>query len=199
MSYPARIPHSSDRDADHLDDAAVSRRGPIVKALRALTVIARDVVVNGMLASPLVPGPLRGVLLRAYGIDCRTPKVSPRCFFGGKDISIGRGSFINYGCFLDGYASIRIGERCAFAPEVMLVTSTHHISGPAERAGAKYGGPIVIGDGCWLGARVSVMPGVTIGDGCIIAAGAVVTSDCEANSLYAGVPATRKRALPTPG
>lgn len=49
--------------------------------------------------------------------------------------------------------------------------------------------PIKIGDNCWFGANVSVMPGVTIGEGCVIAAGAVVTKDMPANSLIAGVPA----------
>lgn len=49
--------------------------------------------------------------------------------------------------------------------------------------------PIKVGDNCWFGANVSVMPGVTIGAGCVIAAGAVVTKDMPANSLIAGVPA----------
>jgi maltose O-acetyltransferase len=134
-------------------------------------------------------------LLRAYGIQCDTPKVSPRCFFGGRDISIGRGAFLNYGCFLDGYAEIRIGERCFFGPQVMLITSTHEIGDASERGGRKYGEPIRIGNGCWLGARVTVMPGVTIGEGCVVASGSVVTKDCEPNGLYAGVPATRKKTL----
>lgn len=50
-------------------------------------------------------------------------------------------------------------------------------------------------DGCWLGGNVTVLPGVTIGRGCVIAAGAVVTKSCDPNGLYAGVPARRIRDL----
>ena len=55
--------------------------------------------------------------------------------------------------------------------------------------------PIKVGDNCWFGANVSVMPGVTIGNGCVIAAGSVVTKDLPDNSLAAGVPATIKRKI----
>ncbi|WP_372495087.1 acyltransferase [Nocardioides pinisoli] len=51
-------------------------------------------------------------------------------------------------------------------------------------------------NGAWIGAAVTVLPGVTIGPGCVVAAGSVVTADCQANGLYAGVPARRIRDLP---
>ncbi|WP_247602466.1 DapH/DapD/GlmU-related protein [Gordonia rubripertincta] len=57
--------------------------------------------------------------------------------------------------------------------------------------------PIVVGDYCWIGAGAIILPGVVVGEGCIISAGAVVIRDCEPNGLYAGVPAIRKRDLPT--
>jgi len=53
----------------------------------------------------------------------------------------------------------------------------------------------VIGDGAWIGARVIILPGVTVGAGAVIAAGSVVTSDCAPDSLYAGVPAQLKGPL----
>src|SRR5947208_3477965 len=138
------------------------------RLLRALSVIVRDVLVNVIAASVIVPGPVRGAILRALGIDCRTSKISPRCFFGGRDISIGRQSFLNYGCFLDGFDAIHVGERCYFGPDVMLITSTHEIGTSSERGGTKQGAPIRIEDGCWLGGRVTVMPGVTVGAGCVV-------------------------------
>lgn len=55
--------------------------------------------------------------------------------------------------------------------------------------------PIVIGRGCWIGANVTIMPGVTIGDGCVIGAGSLVTNDCEPNGVYVGIPARRKKEL----
>ena len=54
---------------------------------------------------------------------------------------------------------------------------------------------MVIGDGCWIGARALLLPGTTVGSGSVVAAGAVVRGACEPNSLYAGVPAARIRAL----
>lgn len=54
-------------------------------------------------------------------------------------------------------------------------------------------GQVSIGDSCWLGARATILPGVTIGEGTIIGAGAVVTEDCKPGAVYAGVPARRIR------
>ena len=54
---------------------------------------------------------------------------------------------------------------------------------------------MTIGDGCWLGGNVAVLPGVSIGSGCVIAAGSIVTADCEPDCLYAGIPAQLKRRL----
>ncbi|ALE05156.1 hypothetical protein AL755_06140 [Arthrobacter sp. ERGS1:01] len=162
---------------------------------QTLTTAARDLLVNGLLSSPLVPESQRWRALRAAGINASPSTIAGRAFFGGTDISIGRGSFINYDAFLDGSAAITIGARVQFGPGVMVITGSHHIAGPQERAGANYALPVVIGDGCWIGARAVILPGVTIGPGCVIAAGAVVSADCERNSVYAGVPARRKRGL----
>jgi len=79
--------------------------------------------------------------------------------------------------------------------EVLLCTSTHEIGSESQRAGTTIQLPIIIEDGCWVGARANILPGVKIGKGCIIAAGSVVTKDCEPNGLYAGVPAKRIRDL----
>ena len=54
---------------------------------------------------------------------------------------------------------------------------------------------IFIGDGCWIGANVTILPGIEIGTGCIIGAGALVTKNCKPNGLYVGVPAKRIRDL----
>ncbi len=117
------------------------------------------------------------------------------CFFGGTNITIGPETFVSYRCVLDNLAAITIGEKCQLAMETMLCTSSHRMGDSNMRAGVRADAPIVIGDGCWLGTRVTVLPGVTIGEGCMIAAGAVVTSDCEPNGLYAGIPARRARDL----
>jgi maltose O-acetyltransferase len=93
-------------------------------------------------------------------------------------------------------APVSIGSNVFLAHDVALLTNTHEMGPSAQRAARTIGEPIVIEDGCWLGARVTVLPGVTIGRGCVIAAGALVTADCEADGLYLGIPARRVRTLP---
>jgi maltose O-acetyltransferase len=154
-------------------------------------------LVNSVAASSVFSPRARYVLLRFGGLDLDRCTISPGCFISGPKIRVGRDSFLNRGCFLDTWAQITIGERCMLAMGVTLVTSTHEIGPPSRRAADRRTAPIRIGDGCWLGANVTVLPGVTIGEGCVIAAGAVVAGDCEPNGLYGGVPARRLRDLPS--
>ncbi len=163
---------------------------------RRLALLARDVVINGLAAWPVVPGQLRRAIYNAYGMRIETGGISPRCFFGSPAVAIGRGTTVNYGCFFDSLAAIEIGCDCAIGMEVLVCTSGHDLGPGAKRAGRPVGRPIKVGNGCWIGARVAILPGVSIGDGCVVAAGAVVTHDCAADGLYAGMPARRVRELP---
>jgi maltose O-acetyltransferase len=153
-------------------------------------------VVNSIGASSLVPRPVRWIMLRAYGIDARAWNIRERCFFGGRNITIGRGSFINQGCVFDNLGAIRIGERCAIGMEVMFAASTHELGSSVRRAGSPRGGDIVIEDGCWIGARVVLLPGTLVEAGSVVAAGAVVTGTVAADSVFGGVPARKLRDLP---
>jgi maltose O-acetyltransferase len=158
----------------------------------------RDLLLNVIVASNLVPRPLRWRLLRWLGMPVDRSAINAGVWLGSRRLAIGRGTFINYGCRIDNNNEfVRIGTRCSIAPEVLILTATHEIGAPAERAGRLVDAPVTIGDGVWIGARAVVLAGVTIGDGTVIAAGAVVTSDCEAHALYAGVPAVRRHGLPT--
>lgn len=159
----------------------------------------RGFFINGLAASSLLPNPIRAQLMRLYGIRTRTHGIRPNCYFAGRDVTIGEGTFVNYRCFFDGSAPIHIGRNCGIGMEVLFCTSTHFPGPPTERAGRVHPQPITVGDGCWIGARAVILPGVTIGDGCVIAAGAVVSKDCAPNGLYAGVPARRIKELPTQG
>lgn len=134
-------------------------------------------------------------IYRLCGAQVMTRWIAPRCFLGGPNIAIGQGTFINYECFLDDFASITIGTDCNLAMRVLVLTSTHDIGPTGKRGAGLVGKPVVIGNGCWIGAGVTVMPGITIGEGCIIAAAALVSEDCPANGLYAGIPARRIREL----
>jgi maltose O-acetyltransferase len=137
---------------------------------------------------------LRAVRLRLRGFDVHAWNVGPRCFLTGQ-ITVGQGTYFNRGCFLDGYAPINVGHHCAFGPEVMVLTSTHHLGECDHRAGELTTAPVTIGDGCWIGARAVILPGAVIGPGCVIAAGAVVTGECDPDTLYAGVPARPVKSL----
>lgn len=163
---------------------------------RNVDIIVRDTFVNAIAGAVFMPYPLRYAIYRLYGVQTQTARIRSRCWFNGSSVSIGRGSFVNYGCFFDARAPIEIGTRCSIAMEVMFCTSSYLLGGPEHRAETSVGYPIKVGNGCWIGTRALILPGVTIGDGCVIAAGTVVTKDCEPNGLYAGVPSTRIRDLP---
>ncbi len=113
-------------------------------------------------------------------------------------ITIGAGSHIQRrGTLLADWGEpITVGRDVFIGAEAMLWTGTHDIGPPERRCGRGFARPIVIGDGCWLGARVTVLGGVEIGAGSVIAAGALVNKSVPANELWGGVPARLIRALP---
>lgn len=120
--------------------------------------------------------------------------------FVSSKVTLGRDTHISYDCVLDAaWAPITLEDNSGLAPQAMIMTATHELGSPGRRAGANVGRPVVVGRGSWIGARVTLLPGVTVGEGCIVAAGAVVVSDCEPNGLYGGVPARRIRDLPVTG
>lgn len=166
----------------------------IVSQLRACV---RDWLLNSAAASPLLPCRARRWVYRRLGLDIRG-RVYPRCYFGGGEVTIGAGAFVNVGCFFDTSAPVNVGTSCHLAQQVTVCTSTHEPGPNRQRAGALTSLPVQIGAGCWVGARALILPGVAIGAGCVIAAGAVVTRDCEPDGLYAGVPAERVRDLTAP-
>ena len=137
------------------------------------------------------------LLYRAWGIRAETRSIRAGCFVGGTGLAIGLRSFVNYGCFFDTTAPVELGADCYVGMQATFCTSSHELAGPTRRAGALSGRPIRIGDGCWIGARALILPGVQVGPGCVVAAGAVVTGDCAPHGLYAGNPARRVRDLPT--
>lgn len=155
----------------------------------------RDFIINEIAASYVIPRHLRYAIYKAYGIKTKTSNIFPKCYMGGNKIIIGKGTFINNGCFLDNSETIHIGDNCQIGMEVLLCTASHHIGNENMRGGISNNKSIVIEDGCWLGARVTVLPGVKVQRGCVIAAGSIVTTDCQANGLYAGIPARRIREL----
>lgn len=153
------------------------------------------VAINQIGGSHIIPSKARNALYNALGMNIRAKEIRPQCIFMGNNVSIGENSFLNYRCFVGD--NVKIGDNTLMGFEVMLCTPTHEIGNEHKRAGEWKQEPILIGDGCWIGTRATILPGVTVGDGCIIAAGSLVTKDCEPNGLYMGTPAKRIKDLPT--
>lgn len=105
----------------------------------------------------------------------------------GKHTTIGEDVFINRENFFVDLGGITIEDHVLLGPRVTLI-SVNHNEDPAHRRDLVLKS-VTIKSGAWLGANVTVVPGVTIGENAIIAAGAVVTKDVPANTLVAGVPA----------
>lgn len=107
-------------------------------------------------------------------------------FFNPKNITIGDGTIIGSHIFMDGRARITIGKQVDIASEVMIYNSEHDLKSPTFAATEE---PITIGDYVFIGPRAIILPGVKIGNGAVIAAGAVVVKDVPEKAIVGGVPA----------
>lgn len=106
--------------------------------------------------------------------------------FDPRHIKVGEGTIIGYASFIDGRELVTIGSHTDIASEVMIYSQEHDLSAVDFRA---TGAPVVIGDYVFIGPRAIILPGVHIGDGAVIAAGAVVTKDVNKFTIVGGVPA----------
>ena len=105
----------------------------------------------------------------------------------GKNITIGKGVFINSGCCFQDQGGVTIGDGCFIGHQVVFATIDHGLD--PEHRHDNYMAPIVLGRNVWVGSHSTILKGVTIGDNSVIAAGAVVTKDVPANVVVGGVPA----------
>jgi len=107
-------------------------------------------------------------------------------FYQPKNIRIGEGTIIGDHATLDGRASLTIGNHVDIASEVMIFNSQHDIHDPLFQA---IEAPVIIEDYVFIGPRAIILPGVTLGKGAVVAAGAVVTNNVEPGDIAGGVPA----------
>lgn len=105
----------------------------------------------------------------------------------GKNMTIGKNVFINSGCHFQDQGGIEIGDGVLIGHNVVLATINHALD-PAENR-KNYYAPVKIGNHVWIGSNATVLPGVTIGDWSVVAAGAVVTRDIPPMAVAGGVPA----------
>ena len=123
--------------------------------------------------------------------------VSGSRFWTNGKVKIGAKSWVGYDFLaFGGKASIEIGENCGIGPRVVLATGSHSIE-PGDKVvyGEGRSEDIFIGEGCWIGANVTVLGGTVIGDRVVVAAGAVVKGCFRSDSVIGGVPARELRSL----
>lgn len=135
------------------------------------------------------PEELREIMGRLIGkqVDHSFRMFPPFYTDFGKNIAIGKDVFINSGCHFQDQGGIEIGDSTLIGHNVVLATINHDLN-PKENRKNHYA-PIKIGSHVWIGSNATILPGVTIGDYAVVAAGAVVTRDVPAMTVVGGVPA----------
>lgn len=111
-------------------------------------------------------------------------------------LTIGANAVINKRFFVDATGPVHIGDGVSIGHHVILVTAEHEIGPASRRAGAKRPRAITIEDGCWIGARSTILPGVRIGASSVVAASSLVAADVPPCKVVGGVPARVLKSLP---
>lgn len=110
------------------------------------------------------------------------------CFLYGNNIEIKNNSTINRGCFLDGRGRIIIGNNVSISPSVFIVTDDHLVNSKNFAGRSRF---VYIDDYVWVGIKATILPGVRVGEGAVIAAGSVVTKDVDPYTIVGGMPAKK--------
>ena len=116
----------------------------------------------------------------------------------GSKISIGDNSGLGENCYIVAMDEVRIGRDVMIVPEVMILTGNHAFEEPnlILREQKILTQPVIIGNDCWIGARAVILPGVSICDRVIVAAGAVITKSIVEPGVYGGNPAKKIKGIP---
>jgi len=156
---------------------------------KVLEIVNRTIQLSASLNASTSVGQIRDRLGEITGIqpDNSTTIFIPFHTNFGRFISIGKNVFINHDCsFLD-MGGITVEDDVFIGPKVNLITENHPLD-PGTRK-ALICNPIVIKRNAWIGAAATILPGVTVGENAVVAAGAVVSKDVLANTVVGGVPA----------
>lgn len=165
---------------------------------RAFKIYLEDLLLAAQ-SSTLIPIFYRRYLLRLLGIATGDEGYfNPNIRFHRANISFGTRCIVGHGVFFEASGRIVIGDHVSISPLAVVLSATHKIMPSIFRRDHPQVDLLetVIDQGVWIGARAVILPGVRIGEGCVVAAGAVVSRDCLPNGLYAGVPAKRVKDLP---
>lgn len=139
---------------------------------------------------------LRLITYRALGVDfAGRAFVCGGQYINGSNLRVGARAFINRGCYFDLTGPVYLEDDVVIGHGVTFVTAVHAVGPTTRRAGSVTPGSIYVEAGAWIGAEAKILPNVRIGKGAIVAAGAVVTSDVAADTVWGGVPARQIKAL----
>ena len=146
-------------------------------------------------ASYHTPAEVRELLEQLFGkpVDASVRLFPPFYTDFGKNILVGRNVFINACCHFQDHGGVTLGDGCMIGHNVVFATLNHELD-PARRA-EMTPAPILLGRNVWVGSNATILLGVTIGDGAVVAAGAVVTRDVPAATVVGGVPARPIRRI----
>jgi acetyltransferase-like isoleucine patch superfamily enzyme len=158
--------------------------------------VKRTMELSQLLNTAIDPDQVRFYLGKITGaaIDPSTTLFSPFYTNLGAFTTIGKNVFINHACsFLD-LGRITIEDDVLIGPRVNLVSESHPLD-PQDRK-ALITKPVTIKRGAWIGAGATILPGVTVGENAVVAAGSVVSRDVPANTVVAGIPARIVKSIP---
>ena len=166
------------------------------KELSDARIRARFILKEYNNSAPDDPDQRAEILYRLFGKKYKNITIEPPLFCDyGINIELGENVYMNTGCTILDCARVKIGSNTFIGPNTQIYTPIHPLQADLRRKWLEYAKPVVIGDDCWLGGNVTIVPGVTIGNNCVIGAGAVVTKNIPDNSLAVGNPARVIRKL----
>lgn len=180
---------------DHLSRGeVVTGGGPVHQFMHCVSQEALQITaeINGSYHEPAA---LRELFSKLIGqpVDDSFALFPPFYTDCGRNIHIGKNVFINMACKFQDQGGIFIGDGTLIGHNVVLATINHAMSPDAR--GTMFPAPIHIGKNVWIGSNAVILPGVTIGDGALVAAGAVVAKDVPENMIVGGVPARPMRKI----
>lgn len=138
--------------------------------------------IRGFLISLILPGRPSGLTI---GRDVT--------LLGARDLIVGDNVYFAKGVWINALGGVRIGNGVMLAPYVVVVSTKHLFKNGTVHGGGVAYKSVIIGDGSWVAAHSTIVAGVKVGKGCIVAANSVVVKDCEDSIVLSGVPATQIR------
>jgi len=168
---------------------------PLDLELAAARVRARDLCQDLNATRETDEAERRRILIDLFGAGGAEVWMQPPFFCDyGSNIYLGKRVFFNFNCVVLDVCAVRIGDFTLFGPSVQIYTATHPLEAELRRT-REFAKPVTIGSDVWVGGAAIILPGVTIGDRCVIGAGSVVTRDIPDDVFAAGNPCRVIRPL----